>query len=104
MLTAYLARTGGVYSERLLRKDSELHSIHLQNAMLYVWGCAFNALALGGADGARIARDGLLQGYTPQVRPPARAGHRHGACTLPCSFVLSAAASSHCGSCVRRLI
>ena len=28
----------GVYSERLMKDDTVVHSIHLQNILLYFWG------------------------------------------------------------------
>ena len=36
----------GVYSELLLKKDGSLHSIHLQNMLLYTWGVLFNIIAV----------------------------------------------------------
>ena len=67
LLACLLSAFGGVYSERLLRKDGEHHTIHLQNALLYAWGCLFNGLALCGKDLGTIASQGLLHGYTPRV-------------------------------------
>ena len=67
LLACLLSAFGGVYSERLLRKDGEQHTIHLQNALLYAWGVAFNGLALFGKDSAAIVELGLLHGYTLRV-------------------------------------
>ena len=35
-LACLLSALGGVFSEKLLKKDAQLHSIHLQNMMLCV--------------------------------------------------------------------
>ena len=64
MLSAF----AGVYSELLLKKDGNSHSIHLQNMMLYSWGVLFNAMYVFFINGQEIAANGgLLQGYTPMV-------------------------------------
>ena len=67
VLTCLLSALGGVYSERLMKHDAKMHSIHLQNMLLYTWGVAFNLLALVGSDGYRVLVGGLLQGYTNVV-------------------------------------
>jgi len=67
VLACLLSAFGGVYSELLLKKDGNLHSIHLQNMLLYSWGVLFNALALAFKDRKHIAEGGLLQGYAPIV-------------------------------------
>lgn len=67
LCTCVLSAFGGVYSELLLKKDGALHSIHLQNAILYSWGVLFNAVALLIRDRDAIASGGLLQGYAPIV-------------------------------------
>lgn len=46
LLACFLSSFAGVYSELLLKKDGEIHSIHLQNMLLYVWGVLFNFVAL----------------------------------------------------------
>jgi len=67
LITCFLSALGGIYSELLLKRDGQLHSIHLQNSMLYSWGVLFNATALFFKDRERIESGGLLQGYTPIV-------------------------------------
>ena len=67
VLTCVLSALGGVYSERLMKHDAKIHSIHLQNMLLYLWGVGFNAAALLGSDLRRLFNAGLLQGYTPMV-------------------------------------
>ena len=67
VLTCMLSALGGVYSEHLVKHEAKAHSIHLQNALLYIWGLAFNSLALIGRDGVAIWTHGLLRGYTPVV-------------------------------------
>jgi len=67
MLACLLSAFGGIYSELLLKKDGQCHSIHLQNMLLYGWGVVFNATALVFKDREAIAANGLLQGYVPIV-------------------------------------
>ena len=68
LLACLLSAFGGVYSELLLKKDGQLHSIHLQNLLLYAWGVGFNALALFLKDrDAILNHGGLFQGYTVVV-------------------------------------
>jgi len=57
----------GVYSEMLLKKDGSLHSIHLQNMLLYTWGVLFNAIGLLVKDSEHLAAKGLFGGYTAAV-------------------------------------
>ncbi|KAL1524505.1 hypothetical protein AB1Y20_019399 [Prymnesium parvum] len=57
----------GVYSELLLKKDGSVHSIHLQNMMLYTWGVLFNGLALIIKDHEQLTEHGLLGGYSLAV-------------------------------------
>jgi drug/metabolite transporter (DMT)-like permease len=37
---------GGVTNELLLKRDGALHSLHLQNGVLYAWGVLFNIMAM----------------------------------------------------------
>ena len=68
LLACVFSAFAGVYSELLLKKDGQLHSIHLQNMMLYAWGVVFNASTLLIKDRDDIAQHGgLMQGYTPAV-------------------------------------
>jgi UDP-galactose transporter len=62
-LSSLLSSFAGVYSELLLKKDAQLHSIHLQNALLYSWGLVFNSVGLAVFDGRSISNNGLLYGY-----------------------------------------
>ena len=65
LVTCVLSAFGGVYSELLLKKDGNLHSIHLQNALLYSWGVLFNGLALVLKDRhAIVEKGGLFSGYS----------------------------------------
>ena len=41
-----LSSFAGVYSEILLKREGQVHSIHLQNVILYMWGVVFNAIAV----------------------------------------------------------
>ena len=67
MVTGLLSAFAGVYSELLLKKDGQLHSIHLQNIMLYTWGILFNSSALFAHDRDAIQAGGFFKGYTPAV-------------------------------------
>ena len=67
LVTCVLSAFGGVYSELLLKKDGNLHSIHLQNMLLYAWGVLFNGIALLVKDKERLSNGGLFQGYAPIV-------------------------------------
>lgn len=62
-LSSLLSSFAGVYSELLLKKDAQLHSIHLQNALLYSWGLVFNVVGLAVFDGGSVSTRGLLYGY-----------------------------------------
>lgn len=64
VLSSFLSSFAGIYSEMLLKKDAQLHSIHLQNSMLYAWGVVFNTIGVAVFDGQFIARNGLFHGYT----------------------------------------
>lgn len=59
-----LSAFAGVYSELLLKKDGDLHSIHLQNMLLYAWGVVFNSVALVIKDHEQLQARGLFGGYT----------------------------------------
>jgi len=41
-----LSSFAGVYSEVLLKREGQAHSIHLQNICLYMWGVCFNTLGM----------------------------------------------------------
>lgn len=57
----------GVYSELLLKKDGSLHSIHLQNMLLYTWGVLFNIIAVFVINSKLILSHGLFAGYSASV-------------------------------------
>ena len=67
LVACLLSALGGVYSEKLLKKDGQMHSIHLQNMLLYSWGILFNGFALVTRDGARVYQMGLMHGYSGVV-------------------------------------
>ena len=62
-LSSLLSSFAGVYSEMLLKKDAQLHSINLQNALLYSWGVVFNSIGLVIFEGTEVYNRGLLHGY-----------------------------------------
>ena len=64
LLACFNSAFAGVYSELLLKKDGSLHSIHLQNMLLYAWGILFNGIALLVKDRERVIARGLFDGYS----------------------------------------
>jgi UDP-galactose transporter len=59
-----LSSFAGVYSELLLKKDGNLHSIHLQNLMLYAWGVVLNLISMFVIDGNAVLSHGVFYGYS----------------------------------------
>ena len=46
LLSCVASSLGGVTNELLLKRDGALHSLHLQNSLLYGWGVLFNVIAM----------------------------------------------------------
>jgi len=46
LLSCVASSLGGVTNELLLKRDGALHSLHLQNSLLYGWGVLFNLVAM----------------------------------------------------------
>jgi UDP-sugar transporter A1/2/3 len=67
LVACFNSAFGGVYAELLLKKDGDLHSIHLQNIMLYAWGVLFNAAAMLAKDGEQLRGEGIFGGFTLPV-------------------------------------
>jgi drug/metabolite transporter (DMT)-like permease len=67
LVTCISSSFGGVVNEALLKKDGAVHSLFLQNALLYVWGVLINGIALGVLSHERVAAIGVFGGYTPPV-------------------------------------
>jgi len=67
LVTCFNSGFAGVYSELLLKKDGSMHSIHLQNMMLYAWGLLFNAIAMVLKDHEQLSTLGLFHGYDASV-------------------------------------
>ena len=67
LVTCVASSFGGVFNEALLKKDGAIHSLFLQNALLYVWGVLINGIALGVRSHDKIAESGVLVGYAPPV-------------------------------------
>lgn len=67
LATCLSSSFGGVLNEALLKRDGHLHSLFLQNALLYIWGVAINAIALGVRSHASVAEIGVFGGYTSRV-------------------------------------
>jgi len=67
LLACFNSAFAGVYSELLLKKDGNLHSIHLQNMLLYSWGVLFNGIALVAKDHEQLKAQGLFGGYSLAV-------------------------------------
>eukprot|EP00966_Prymnesium_polylepis_P268204 6195978-Prymnesium_polylepis.1 len=54
-------------NEALLKRDGQLHSLHLQNSLLYAWGVFISATALVLRDLHEIQTNGLFYGYSSRV-------------------------------------
>lgn len=67
LITCLASSLSGVINEALLKRDGSLHSLFLQNALLYGWGVLINAMALGVRDSAALAEFGFFGGYAPPV-------------------------------------
>ena len=46
VFTCILSASGGIFSELAMKRDADLHSIHLQNILLYSYGVVFNGAVL----------------------------------------------------------
>lgn len=57
----------GVINEVLLKKEGQVHSLFLQNALLYAWGVAINCIALAIQGDERLGTSGPFGGYGPGV-------------------------------------
>ena len=51
IVSCIVSSLGGVSNEFLLKKDGELHSLSLQNCILYAWGVVVNAIAIAVRNG-----------------------------------------------------
>jgi drug/metabolite transporter (DMT)-like permease len=67
LVTCISSSFGGVVNEALLKKDGAIHSLFLQNALLYAWGVLINGVALGVRSHESIAAIGFFGGYAPPV-------------------------------------
>ena len=53
--------------ERVVKRDGNIHSIHLQNAVLSLWGVLFATTCMFMAEGKQVLKQGLFFNYTPLV-------------------------------------
>lgn len=67
LASCLLSSLAGVYNEVLLKKDYKLHSLHLQNTLLYAWGTLFNTAGLFAFDSTKIIENGFFYGYDWKV-------------------------------------
>tara|TARA_Y100000817_G_C16858952_1_gene545075 strand:- start:2198 stop:3232 length:1035 start_codon:yes stop_codon:yes gene_type:complete len=69
LFTCILSSLGGVLNELLLKRDGQVHSLFLQNALLYAWGVLLNSVALWSLHYKRILneKDGIFVGYNRRV-------------------------------------
>lgn len=67
LASCLLSSFAGVYNELLLKKDGHLHSIHLQNSLLYSWGVVFNAISTIVIDREKVFQYGPFVGYNRWV-------------------------------------
>lgn len=64
VISCMLSSFAGVYNEVLLKRDAQVHSIHLQNIFLYLWGVSFNCLGMGIMFHDKLLSMSYFQGYT----------------------------------------
>jgi len=64
LLTCLLSSVAGVANEALLKRDGNLHSIFLQNIILYAWGVIINAHVLVARDYETMLANGVFVGYS----------------------------------------
>jgi UDP-galactose transporter len=67
LFSCVLSSLGGILNEALLKRDGQLHSLHLQNSLLYAWGVVISATALALGDEHEIETKGLFHGYDMRV-------------------------------------
>lgn len=67
LASSVLSSLAGVYNELLLKRDGKLHSLHLQNSLLYAWGVVFNLVGLFAFDGKNVMKNGFFDGYDTAV-------------------------------------
>jgi drug/metabolite transporter (DMT)-like permease len=67
LVTCFASSLSGVINEALLKKDGYLHSLFLQNSLLYAWGLLINGVAIAVRNHEDIARDGFFAGYSASV-------------------------------------
>ena len=60
-----LSSFAGVYNEVLLKRNGQVHSIHLQNSLLYAWGVCFNCIGLLILYHNELTERAFFKGYTP---------------------------------------
>lgn len=67
LVSCVFSSLAGVVNEALLKKEGQLHSLFLQNGLLYAWGVAINLLALAVQNHDRLDVYGPFDGYGPGV-------------------------------------
>ena len=67
VISCLLSSFAGVYNEVLLKRDGEVHSIHLQNIFLYLWGVSFNCIGLAIMCRNELSTTSFFEGYSAVV-------------------------------------
>lgn len=63
LVSCLASSMGGVANEALLKKDGGMHSLSLQNSLLYAFGVVVNSIALFVRNGNDVFTDGFFVGY-----------------------------------------
>lgn len=67
LVSCVLSSFGGILNEAFLKHDGKLHSLHLQNSILYAWGVLISAAAVLLGNDHEIKTKGLFHGYNERV-------------------------------------
>jgi UDP-galactose transporter len=63
LVSCLASSLGGVANELLLKKDGGMHSLSLQNSILYAFGVFLNSIALFARNGNDLLKGGFFVGY-----------------------------------------
>jgi UDP-sugar transporter A1/2/3 len=67
LLSCFLSAFAGIANEYLMKGRSQIHSIHLQNGLLYAYGVLFNFIALAIREPETLLVHGMLHDFSATV-------------------------------------
>ena len=67
LLSCLLSAFAGIYNEALMKGRAIVHSIHLQNSLLYTFGIAFNLIAIALQEPETLLNRGVLHDFSAIV-------------------------------------